>query len=481
MSTIATLNKTMPSGTEYTLDYIFVYDNGTIEVWLKDGTYLVEYTCVYTLETDWGYTGYTFAMRQYCDTVWTNFAVHKGDAFDALMQRLHGAPAQKLSLSANLTEYSESLSFIAGENGTFQKTLADYDKAFVFKDGAAVSGAYWMAGGTLTMPYYQDWGQSEVQLYVSDTQAVRYVFEYVSGGKYQVFTEIKNNDTLWQKYNLVRSPQENAPAILNFTIVNCNNVISFLIDGKVWHSWGASGLVDPAFTLGGQNCTMKISRLYVETDQAAVEEFAASMEEYEYVSPYESRIASLAAEYADAEKGGVLFAGSSTIDFWDTWQEDIGADTLGYNVGIGGTIVEDWLYAYDRLVAPFDPSKIVLFLGGNNVNNQGDTGEYTAQLLAQLLEKMHADFPEAEIYYVLSLPVPNNYSNGKYTTEYGNLIECMKEYGAENDWLTIIDMESALVQDGNPIAAYFRSDNIHFTAEGYAVWSEIINREVFGK
>lgn len=154
---------------------------------------------------------------------------------------------------------------------------------------------------------------------------------------------------------------------------------------------------------------------------------------------------------------------------------------MGYNVGIGGTIVEDWLYAYDRLIAPFDPSKIVLFLGGNNVNNRGDTGEYTAQLLAQLLEKMHADFPEAEIYYVLSLPVPNNYSNGKYTTEYGNLIECMKEYGAQNDWLTIIDMESALVEDGNPIAAYFKGDNIHFTAEGYAVWSEIINRVVFGK
>ena len=57
----------------------------------------------------------------------------------------------------------------------------------------------------------------------------------------------------------------------------------------------------------------------------------------------------------------------------------------------------------------------------------------------------------------------------------------MKEYGAESDWLTIIDMESALVEDGNPIAAYFKSDNIHFTAEGYAVWSEIINRVVFGK
>ena len=57
----------------------------------------------------------------------------------------------------------------------------------------------------------------------------------------------------------------------------------------------------------------------------------------------------------------------------------------------------------------------------------------------------------------------------------------MKAYGAQNNWLTVIDMEDALTENGEPIAEYFRSDGIHMTAAGYAVWSAIINEVVFGK
>ena len=482
MSTIVCEDKTMPTGTDYTLDFLFVYDNGTIEVWLKDGSYMPEYKCVYTLETGWGYTSYLIAMRQYCDVLFSDFEVYKGVRFDSLYALLHASePSETFALSESAEEYGESPAFTAEESNAFYKTSEEYAKAFLFREGELLAGDYWIVGGTMSFLSYRTWGQCEIQIYIDETHAIRYVFEYVSGGNFQVFTEIKRGESQWQQYKIVQRPQSSLPSRLNFAIVNCNNEYSFLIDGYVYHSWKDANLTGASITFGGQKCTMKLSGLYAETDRAAVEEFSSSMQEYEYVSPYENRIASLAEEYAGAEKGGVLLAGSSTIDFWDTWQEDIGTDTLGYNVGIGGTIVEDWLYAYDRLIAPFNPSKIVLFLGGNNVNNQGDTGEYTAQLLAELLEKMHADFPEAEIYYVLSLPVPNNYSNGKYTVEYGRLIECMKQYGAENEWLTVIDMESSLVKDGNPIPEYFRSDGVHLTEAGYAVWSEYINRIVLPK
>lgn len=97
-------------------------------------------------------------------------------------------------------------------------------------------------------------------------------------------------------------------------------------------------------------------------------------------------------------------------------------------------------------------------------------------MLAQLLEKMHADFPTARIHYVLSLPVPNNFSNGEYTLEYGRLIEGMKAYGVENDWLNIIDLEKALTTtDGmNAVPDYFKPDGIHLTAAGYSVWTQHI-------
>lgn len=225
---------------------------------------------------------------------------------------------------------------------------------------------------------------------------------------------------------------------------------------------------------------MRITGLKAEIDEDTVKNFAANMKEYSYVSPYESRIASLYEQYKNAEKGGVLIMGSSTMDYWSDWKTDIGGRN-GYNVGIGGTIVEDWTYAYDRLVKPFNPSVVLLFLGGNNVNAMGHSGDYTSALLEELLKKMHEDFPTAEIYYIYSLPVPNNYKNGEYTPQYGKLIANMKTFVANTSWLNGIDMADELTSGGNPIAEFFRSDGIHLTDAGYDVFAEIIQREVFGQ
>ena len=43
------------------------------------------------------------------------------------------------------------------------------------------------------------------------------------------------------------------------------------------------------------------------------------------------------------------------------------------------------------------------------------------------------------------------------------------------------ELTASVTENGEPIAEYFRSDGIHMTAAGYAVWSAIINEVVFGK
>lgn len=65
--------------------------------------------------------------------------------------------------------------------------------------------------------------------------------------------------------------------------------------------------------------------------------------------------------------------------------------------------MEDWLYAYDKLVKPFEPSVILVFLGGNNINDMGHTGEYAASLMANLLNKMHTDFPGSQKFIIFIL------------------------------------------------------------------------------
>ena len=471
-------SNTMPKGTEYEADYLFTYNGQEIKLYFKDGSYLPEYKLVYSQAANWGYTMFTFAMRQYCNVTFSDFRTYYGDDYDALVNTLESTAAE-VNFSAEKDEFTDGNCFESGNAGTYYKTESDYGKAFAFKDGSAVSGEYWLVSGRMRFGEYAAWTQGELGAYADETHAVRYVFEY-TGSAYQVFREIKNGTADWTGYTLVVRPQTKNPATLNFTVVNYGGKFSLLIDGYVHHTVESEFLKNAAATVGGKGGSVILKDLTANTNSQEVEDFATNMKEYTYVSPYESRINKLAEQYKSAEKGGVLIMGSSTMDYWEDWQTDIGG-RLGYNVGIGGTIVEDWLYAYDKLVKPFEPTVILIYLGGNNINNMGHTGEYAESLMEQLLNKMHADFPSAEIYYIYSMAVPNCYKGGKFNYEYGRFIEEMKQLVAKTEWLNGIDTFDDLTQDGEAKKDLYRSDGIHLNAAGYDEFARIINAAVFNK
>ena len=402
---------TLPSGTTYEADYLFTYSGQEIKLYFKDKTKFTDYKLEYTLGANWGYTMFTFAMRQYCNVTFSDFKAYYGDDYDKLVNSLENT-AKDVKFSAEKDAFTDGGCLSSSNAGTYCKTESEYDKAFAFKNDAAVSGEYWLVSGRMSFGEYAAWTQGELSAYKDETHAVRYVFEY-TGSAYQVFHEIKNGTDNWTGYTLIVRPQTKNPAAMNFTLVNYGGKVSLLIDGYVHHTAEFEFLKSAAATVGGKGGSVILKNLTANTNRQEVEDFVANMENYTYVSPYETRINTLAEQYKSAEKGGVLIMGSSTMDYWSDWQTDIGG-RLGYNVGIGGTIVEDWLYAYDKLVKPFNPSIILVYLGGNNINNMGHTGAYAEKLMEQLLNKMHTDFPAAKIYYIYSMAVPSCYKGGKF-------------------------------------------------------------------
>ena len=478
LADVACEKNTLPSGTEYQADYLFTYSGQEIRLYFKDGVNFPAYKLVYSIEANWGYTMFTMAMRQYCNVTFSDFKTYYGDDFDALVNSLE-SPAAEVKLSAEKSAFTDDGCFDNGNAGTYYKTESEYDKAFAFKGDNAISGEYWLVSGRMKFGEYKAWTQGELSAYADEMHAVRYVFEY-TGSAYQVFYEIKNGTDNWTGYTLIVRPQTKNAATMNFTLVNYGGKTSLLIDGYAHHTVESGFLKNAAATVGGKGGTLIVKNLTANTNKQEVEDFVTNMEEYTYVSPYESRINSLAQQYQSAEKGGVLIMGSSTMDYWADWQTDIGG-RLGYNVGIGGTIVEDWLYAYDKLVKPFEPSVILVYLGGNNINNMGHTGAYTESLMENLLNKMHADFPDAEIYYIYSMAVPSCYKGGKFNYEYGRFIEEMKTLVQNTDWLNGIDTFADLTKDGEAKTDLYRNDGIHLNDAGYDVFAQIINDAVFNK
>ena len=76
-------------------------------------------------------------------------------------------------------------------------------------------------------------------------------------------------------------------------------------------------------------------------------------------------------------KGGKGILVSVTAYFFANWQIQMGLTDYvdGYNVGIGGTTTKDWLYAYDKLVKPFNADRFIISVGENDVCVWGSDGD----------------------------------------------------------------------------------------------------------
>src|SRR6187455_394053 len=65
-------------------------------------------------------------------------------------------------------------------------------------------------------------------------------------------------------------------------------------------------------------------------------------------------------------KGAVLFVGSSTIRFWTNLASDF-PDQKVIRRGFGGAYLPDVTYFADRVVIPYQPAKIVVYGGDNDI------------------------------------------------------------------------------------------------------------------
>ena len=55
----------------------------------------------------------------------------------------------------------------------------------------------------------------------------------------------------------------------------------------------------------------------------------------------------------------------------------------------------------------------------------------------------------------------------------------IRAYQANNTWLTLINPGVALLkQNGEPNAAYFRTDGLHLSYYGYVIWGGIIKQSI---
>jgi lysophospholipase L1-like esterase len=170
----------------------------------------------------------------------------------------------------------------------------------------------------------------------------------------------------------------------------------------------------------------------------------------------------------------ILFVGSSSIRFWHTLAEDMNP-LVTIRRGFGGSRMNDVVYYADRLITPYRPSKVVIFVGSNDINATDTPMEAVpviADGLKRLVEIIHRERGDTEIYYIAITPTRYAWRK-RAAVEAANAAAAALMAGDPRTHF-IATRDLFLNADGEPDRDLFRLDGLHLNSAGYERWTQRI-------
>jgi lysophospholipase L1-like esterase len=162
-------------------------------------------------------------------------------------------------------------------------------------------------------------------------------------------------------------------------------------------------------------------------------------------------------------KEAVLFIGSSTIRLWKTLPQDFPSVKV-INRGFGGSEIVDSTHFAERIIFPYEPSRIFFRAGGNDLA-AGKSAEEVFSDFKDFVAKVREKLPKTEITFIGWNPTIARWSQVEKEKALNALV---KQYVEQSHGLKYIDTYSLPIgADGKPRAELFMPDKLHFNAEGY--------------
>ncbi len=168
--------------------------------------------------------------------------------------------------------------------------------------------------------------------------------------------------------------------------------------------------------------------------------------------------------------GAVLFVGSSSIAKWQD-VADYFPDQRVLNRGFGGSEFSDLLHYADRVIYPYQPAKIFIYEGDNDLAN----GESPRQILAeakQLRSRIRKALGDTPVVFISPKP---SVARWELKDQYETLNASLAKYAAQEENTEFADVwTSALDEDGRVLTDIFVEDNLHLNAAGYRIWQKAL-------
>lgn len=177
------------------------------------------------------------------------------------------------------------------------------------------------------------------------------------------------------------------------------------------------------------------------------------------------------------QEGDTLFLGDSFFEFWrngvnTTKFYDVFADYKVFNIGISATTTHDWRVMAQRVIANTSPKNIVVNIGINNVDDDGESGLKCFRNIRAMIEDYLEMFEDVNVYYMSITRCTGVFASKWKDHELSNTF--MKKYCQENERVHYLDVMEVY---GNEYASYL-SDGLHPNQKGYDVFESLIKDNV---
>lgn len=165
-----------------------------------------------------------------------------------------------------------------------------------------------------------------------------------------------------------------------------------------------------------------------------------------------------------------VFLGDSITDFYPL--EEYYDELPVINSGIAGNKTTDILNDMTKRVYQYNPTKVFLLIGTNDLNEEDMTAEKVVKNIKKIVSNIKTNRSRAKIYIESIYPVTKEIANNQVDRrdnqrikEVNRLLETIcKEEG-----YTYIDLYSKLSDDKGNLKSKYTTDGLHLNSLGYVV------------
>jgi lysophospholipase L1-like esterase len=162
-------------------------------------------------------------------------------------------------------------------------------------------------------------------------------------------------------------------------------------------------------------------------------------------------------------KGASLFIGSSTIRMWTTLQQDFPKVKV-INRGFGGSQIVDSTHFAERVIFPHEPKRVFLRAGGNDLW-AGKSPEEVFADFKDFVAKIHGKLPKTQVIFISLSPSIARWKQAEKEKAVNTMVQ---KFVKKTRGVKYVETYSLpLGADGQPRPELFRTDKLHFNADGY--------------